>query len=333
MNVLVLCCLRSLIPLALIALFFCPSLVAQDMAPEKKAVLCFDFQLDRLMESELGQSLIESGKINQEDWTLSAPPNKFKRIFGLMGTPGSFAEVAAMGPGNRPIPFEFIYQIEFTDVVAADKLINDMGLDLDDSSELNGLTLYRMPASPQNLFAGKKNEATVIIGTTGYLSSKSKQSLFSPTLQQAWGRQNDAPIRVSFELISRADFFQELIELSGQPPFQELTPVIELLGKFESVNLSFDPEADEMISLRSFANFGQANELREGLSNLAGIAKIYGNGFAAQVEPETPNIANVITSAVGDLNVVGEEREVNIIIGKPESMSAAIKEINTVEVR
>ena len=51
------------------------------------------------------------------------------------------------------------------------------------------------------------------------------------------------------------------------------------------------------------------------------------------MEPEAPNIANVITSAVGDLNVVGEEREVNIIIRKPESMAAAIKEINTVEVR
>ena len=43
------------------------------------------------------------------------------------------------------------------------------------------------------------------------------------------------------------------------------------------------------------------------------------------MEPEAPNIANVITSAVGDLNVVGEEREVNIIIRKPESLAAAIK--------
>ncbi len=323
-----------LLTLLLIAVITPIGWAQNDLAEDKKAVFCFDLDVESLLNSELAKSLGEEIIQEMDDaMQFPLPAEKYVRIFGMMGAPNSMRE-AMQGPGadDPKLPFNMFYQFEMVDGPSAKELLEYMDLDDGSGREIDGVTYFSPPSfAPQNIVVGIQGETTVVMGTTEFVFYKgNRKELFSGELQKAWSRHPaELPVRASLEMVSKAELISEVLAMAEQgaelPPFA--APLIGMVDNVESLNLVVDVSGQELLALRGLGkNDADAEELRGGLNGLLGMAKIMGAGAKAELA-ETPQAAAMVDSLMKDLSTSGEGREVNIIIGRPENFEEGLSEL------
>ena len=331
-----------------------PVAIAQtDLPDDKKAIFCFDVQVDKILNSKLAETLGPE-MIDQMSQGMESPVpiQKYVRIFGMMGAPNSIQDMIFDGPNEKKevmedgfpvekdmeefempkqpdLPLNMFFEFQMVDAESARELLDMMQLDKNSAREIDGVEyLSPPPFAPQNIIAGITNETRVVMGTKDYVLASNRMDLFSDELLKAFERhQADLPIRASLEMISKADLIAEAVEMGGQgaPPF--MAPMLGLVDNFESLNLAVDLSGPELLALRGIGKSDtDAEELRGGLNGLLGMAKLAGGGIDAQLQG-TPAAAAMVKGMMNDLNTSGEGREVNIIIGRPENMEVAVNEL------
>ena len=331
-----------------------PVAIAQtDLPDDKKAIFCFDVQVDKILNSKLAETLGPE-MIDQMSQGMESPVpiQKYVRIFGMMGAPNSIQDMIFDGPNEKKevmedgfpvekdmeefempkqpdLPLNMFFEFQMVDAESARELLDMMQLDKNSAREIDGVEyLSPPPFAPQNIIAGITNETRVVMGTKDYVLASNRMDLFSDELFKAFERhQADLPIRASLEMISKADLIAEAVEMGGQgaPPF--MAPMLGLVDNFESLNLAVDLSGPELLALRGIGKSDtDAEELRGGLNGLLGMAKLAGGGIDAQLQG-TPAAAAMVKGMMNDLNTSGEGREVNIIIGRPENMEVAVNEL------
>ena len=324
---------RIFLTLLLLAVFV-PSVNAQiDLPNDKKAIFCIDAQVARLLESKLAESMGEEElKALKDGMDLPVLPQKYVRIFGMVGAPDSMQEAQQMGPG-RDLPFELVFEFQMADAESAAAVLDYMSLDKDNSQEIDGVTYFSPPGfAPQNIVGGVRDEKVVVFGTKNFVFANSRKELFSAELANAWGRHlSHAPVRASLEMVSKADLIAEMVAMGEQgapPPFVSLLGMVD---NMESLNLTMDVDGEELLALRGLGkNDADAEELRGGIDGLLAIAKLASGGMKQGMQQKSPNAAAMMDEIMGDLKTIGEGKEVNIVINRPESFEAGVAELQAV---
>lgn len=344
---------RIVILTLLLTSFTLTSAMAQsDLPDDQKAVCCFDLQVEKLLASDLAKTLgpdtMEQIKQNMD---LPIPPEKFKRIFGLMGAPNSMEEVMSMRPEPAPpkimekgkgeqaftlppkandLPFGMLFEFELVDAQSANELFASMLLDPNSRQEINGVQFFSPPSfAPQNIIAGIKDKTKVVFGTKNYVLASSPRVLFSDSLKKTWGqRSNSAPARLSLEMMSKADLVKELVEMGRQFAPPEAKAMLDLVEHVESLNLMIDPSGEELVALHGLGKNDEGSvELREGVNGLLALARFASAGPMSQMQEKAPKAARMMKSITNDLKASGEGRQVNVVVNRPEGMKAAVMEL------
>jgi len=240
------------------------------------------------------------------------------------------------GIGNRTrpnasqemeLPLNFFVRFEFKDQAAADEFAGTMW-PTEKSVEMNGHTLNLVPdnSAPTNLAFWRPSELIVEMGTTEYLTQATRR-LFTQRLGEAWGAMADDAIRLAVDFESVSGLIGELVAMGEQnvpPPFSEQ---VALANSLSTLSLGVDLEAANLLSLvincKDSASAGQLNEM---LGQQLSMVKMLAAGGIAEMSADSPQIGQVAQAIVGSLDATQSEKQVSIIVPRPDGMDEAVSE-------
>ena len=131
-----------------------PVAIAQtDLPDDKKAIFCFDVQVDKILNSKLAETLGPE-MIDQMSQGMESPVpiQKYVRIFGMMGAPNSIQDMIFDGPQEKKevmkdgfpvekdmeefempkqpdLPLNMFFEFQMVDAESARELLDMMQLD------------------------------------------------------------------------------------------------------------------------------------------------------------------------------------------------------------
>ena len=340
-----------ILPLLLASFTLTSAMAQSDLPDDQKAICCFDLQVDKLLASDWVKAIgPDAMKQIKREMDLPLPPEKFKRIFGVVGAPNNMEEVMSMvqesapkvkgkgegkqgftpPPKAKDLPFGMLFQYELVDAQSANEMFGSLQFDPNSRQEINGVQYFSPPSfAPQNVIAGIKDKTKVVFGTKKYVLASSPKVLFSDSLKKIWGQRSDkAPARLSLEMMSKADFVKELVEMGRQFAPPEAKAMLDLVDHVESLNLMIDPSGKELVALHGLGKNDEGSvELREGVNGLLALARFASAGPISKMQEKAPKTVEMMKSITNDLKASGEGRQVNVVVNRPEGMKAAVMEL------
>ncbi len=303
-----------------------PAVHAQtDLTENQKAVIAFDFRVNKILENSLMQN--QQAKDAFVDAPMELPGGisleQVKRVFGAVSLPDNVAQLAAMQqPGS--LPMELFVRIQFADASAADEMIKELE---DDSETLtkDGVSYIRPPGNePENLLAHRFDLTTVEFGTNNYLFREDRK-VFSNGLQQAWNKVPDHAFRMAMDLDGRRDFIDQAVAMAKQQAPPMMGGFIDLINKASDLRISMDLDGDHLL-LFSAAGVDESNaeELRKGLDGVMGLAKMSAQQMMPMIAGQDPESAKVVGKLVESLAATRDGLEVHIGVPKPAGFDEAV---------
>lgn len=307
-----------------------PAVQAQSnqLEEQQMAVVCFDFRLDKIRESDMSDTLdLESkikGMVPAND---GMDPKEVNRVFGAMSAPESM-EAAQGYAGEGPLPIEVFVRVEFATADAADKMIAKAE-EKGEADEIGGKVYYRPTeaAAPDNFIAHRVDETTVEMGTEAYLL-RSDRKVFTEGLTASWEKTPSEAIRIAMDLAGAETLVSQLQELAAKNGPPNLAAYYELIGNISDVRLTADMDGDNLLTLGVTGKSGSETEdLEGGLKSLVGLGQIAGMGMVGQLKQQLPELGGAVEKMLTELKAerVAGSDDIEIKIIHPEGFAEALK--------
>lgn len=299
------------------------SLAQSDLADEDRATLMFDLQMSKMMEGEFADAMgDEIADLMPEIEEGDLEPQDIDRVSGMMTLPNSIQDFEKMG--MQPMAgMDYLFKLEFADSDATEKALAKMKEE-GDTIEVGGQTYFTNP-EVEGMLGRKTNDTTIEVGTEKYLSQTSRD-LVSANLKAAFKKTEDVGFRLVMDLESESELVAEAMAMattqSGGEPMA--AGMIQLMDNMSDLRLSFDLDADTMLSLAMTGkNDEDAAELQGGLDGMLGMAKMFG-GPATKDIPDA-ELAKAAEGIVMGLKATRDGNDVSINIARPENLVEAVK--------
>lgn len=287
------------------------TLQAQE-ASTGNAAVAFEISGKTLAESEL----IKSIPIPKNDPT--ARVFLAKRIYGVISLPDSIEEVLQFQPGS-PLPVDLIVIGEFDSKEDRSKMISDEQVEQLEKVKLNGKEYYVEPLQEDMHLLVQ--ETRFEVGSKAFLT-RPRQSLLTDTLKKSIAELGKAPLKIVIDLKQNPEFFESAVDFVKQQGVAgPLAPFLDLPKKIDLLQLSFDPNSDELLKLAAHSGKPEdAAFVAKAFKGLLGMAQL-SLGQAPKGEPGVDLIksifANAQTSSNGNVAV--------LLIKKPPKFDEMVK--------
>ncbi|MEM7455131.1 MAG: DUF1559 domain-containing protein [Planctomycetota bacterium] len=331
-----------------------PTFAQTGLSDQQKAVVAFDLRVERVFESELGQSL----QLEEVIAETTASPNEQEtirsivRLFGavsapedmdsLMGTMMGTVEDAPKIEVREPqiegeyeeepldiaesmedfqapaLPLEFFVQMKFDDASYAESMFNSMReIDYDREMPVNGTMMYGSNFAPENVRIHMPDETTIEIGTVNYLALPDRR-VFSDGLDTEWSKVADDAVRLAVDVEGARPFINDAkAQADGMMPM-EAVAIINLVDNISSMRASADLSSDTMLQMIfSGTNPAATEELLSGIEALLFMGKMAGKNMVNEMESEIEGSAEVFGPMVDSLAAAQQGNEIAVTITKP----------------
>lgn len=315
--------------LMLIGLFGAPTVSAQSnqLEESQKAVLVFDFRLEKLKSSEVAKSLNIAEKIEQARPPSGdmPSPDKIVRVFGAVSAPEDISEIQGF-QGGGPLPVEFFSRIELEDAAALNEAMETI-MEKSDAVEMGGKTYYKPNEedAPDNIMATKVNDTTIEFGTTAYIT-RADRKVFTDGLTAAWKKSPDDAVRLAIDL-EGAESLIEVAMAQGKaaaPP--NFAPFIDLLGAASDLRISMDLEGENLLTIGTTGKSeSEAEDLAGGLNTLVGFGQMFGTQAIQGLKQQSEEMGNMAEGMLKSLEAVQDGDSVILAIPRPEGFAEAVK--------
>lgn len=298
-----------------------------ELAENQKAVISFDIQLQKLMNSEMAQTLGLSDKLSDavvknED---SLDPGSVIRIFGAVSAPESMEAMQSF-KGEGTLPLDFFARVEMVDAAAATKAIEELK-EKSVAVEMGGKTYYRPEKddSPDNIMATLADETTLEFGTTAWLT-RADRSVFSEGLTESWKKTPDEAVRIAMDMVGATELINAAIEQGKQAVPPNFAAFVELLGAAKDLRISIDLEGANLLTIGATGKSeSDAEDLQGGLNTLVGFGQMAGTQYVGMLKQQSPDLGNIVEKLLADLGATLEGDNVTLAIPRPEGLGAAIQ--------
>lgn len=314
----------------------CAPLSAQTapLEEKQKAVVVFDIQMERIVDSELGKKLELSKKlagVKAMSGGEGPDPSSITRVFGAMSAPENMA--AAMTVGQGPLPMEFFVQMKFSDSSSATDMLAQAKEDNGGTVEHDGSTFYKVPetpGSPVGVMMRQVDDNTVEIGTEAYLFQSDRKP-FSANLKSAWSKAPKGAVRIVMDLAGAKTLVAEAIAMgegSAPPP---MGGFIGLLDNMKDLAITLDFAGGNLLALSATGVDGdEAEELKEGLDSLLGMGEMGIKATLPQIREQDPEGAAVMEQLAGAMKAELNDNVVSVAIPTPNGFNDWVtKQVNT----
>lgn len=288
---------------------------------KEKAVIQFDFNLDKITQSELGKKLGLAERlqdlpgVNSDD----LDPASLSRVFGALSLPDNIAAFT-LAPGDA-LPLEMFSRVEISDSKTFAEALEKMA---EKSQEVTiGSKTFMKPdgqAAPDGMLYQKVDEKTIEMGTEKYLTREDRE-VMSDGLNKAWDMAPDHAIRVVVDVDGMEALKEQIIETVGEMAPQGIA-YAELLNNINNLRLTLDFAGKELLTLSATGKDEElAEEFADGLDSLLLFAKI---GLDPNSAPND-EAANVIQEISDSLKANIDGNEVSIKIPRPEGFDSFVE--------
>ena len=304
--------------------------VAQDspLAEDQKAVMVFDFRMEKMQSGDLGKALdIEGQMANLPTQSADSPaPDSIARIFGAVSAPESMDAIQNMQMADD-LAMEFFTRIEFKEADDA-KMHFDTLVEKSDEKTIGGKTYYSPKEDeegPKNMLVNMVDEKTIEFGTEAYLT-RSNRKVFTDGLNDAWSKVPDDAIRFAIDMNGAEGLVEDLMDMGRESVPPNFAAYVDLLGNAKDLRITFDLDGKNLMTLGATGvDEDSAVELQEGLDSLLGFAKMGAMQGVGQLKQQDPDAAEVASELVESLAATVEGDQVSIQIAKPEGFNEAVQ--------
>jgi hypothetical protein len=295
----------------------------------QKAVLVFDLQMDRFLDSELATSLGLADQIAgmaAQQGDDGPDPTTIKRVSGALSAPESMASAQDLAMGGMPM--QFFVKVQFIDSASASDAFGKIVAKEPPSFERDGKTYYRQPGDDgsKQTVMHQRDETTLEFGTETYVFHPTQQ-VFTDGLVDAWKMAPEGQaIRLALDVEGLGGLLGEAVELGKQGGNPLVGGYLDLVDNMKNLRLAIDVSGDNLFSLQATGvDSENAEELRSGLDSLLGMAKMGGMAQIGQMKEQDPDTAAVAEELLKSLKATAEGSEVSVVIPKPAGFDEAVK--------
>lgn len=312
----------------MLTVHFCVGQDAPQLTDNQKAVVAFDFRIDKALAGAKSIGIDTTDIENQEmdDFFEGIPVSSLKRVFGAVSLPDDIGQAMQMGPRDD-IPVEFFVRFMFTDSAATEQIAKNFSEQTKSVTiELNGETYWKPKSEndPQNILAHVVDDTTFEFVSKNYALQPNRK-LFSPGLTETWKNVPDESVRIAFDLKGRADLIQQGVEMGKQQGGPQAEPFLDLIDNANALVISSDLEKDNLLTIVAHGvDDDQAEELRSGLDALLGMAKMFGQMGVGEIAQELPEAAEPAKAILNSLTATRDGTVVKIEIPKPTGFGEAV---------
>jgi len=289
------------------------------------AEIAFEIRMDALRDTpmyKMAQSAIESqpGMVPG-----NGDVEKIKRVWGAVQLPDKVADIDEADSADQ-VPMDLFIRVELEDKEAADQMVSEM---IKDSNEVKegGETFYTPKNGPDNLRARRANDTTVEVATKNFFAKGIGEERFSPGLKKAWGMFSDEPIRIAFDLENARGLVDEGLGMAKDQMEPMMHGMLDMVNKMDNVRIAMDfQDGSNLMALgMTSSDEDTAEELRNGLDGLLGMAKMMGGAQVEQLKQIDEGMANTVSALLKSLQANREGDDVQINIPKPEGFDETLK--------
>ncbi len=295
----------------------------------QKAVLAFEFRLDKLRDSELGTALNVKDKIS--DWAAQQDeegpdPTTITRIFGVASSPENMDQAQTFATGQ--VPIEFSVKIEFIDAESASNFVEMTKEKGAEEVEKNGKTYYRPTdeSAPDGVVMHLATSTTVEMGTDAYVFNGDLGQILSTGLDDAWKKVPDDAIRLAIDLEGAKDFVAEAVAMGQENAEGMVAAYLGLVDNAKNIRFSLDLSSKSILTLQgTCTSESDAEELRGGLDSMLGMAQMSGGMMVGQLSQMDEAAGAALKELLDSLKATSDGAEVGIVIPKPAGFDDAVK--------
>lgn len=298
---------------------------------EKRAVIAFDLDLGRVMNSEIGsmlpteQALGELGAAGPEADALMS----VKRIAGFVSAPedlGSVMGMAMMGPSpGQPLPVEFVISVEFVDAAAASEPMAEIKQN-STKTTIGGKEVYK-PQDPNGppLFIRIVSDTKIEAGTEMYLTSGS--AVGTRTLQERWKGMPDVAMKLALDMDGARELLDGASAMLRQDAPPMAAPYIDLLDKGAFMSLAIDASGDQLVHMTMDGhNAEETQAINTVVAGLLQLANFGAAGSINDMRSQSPKMADMMSNLLKSLGTTVSGNTVSVTVAKPEGFEDALKE-------
>ena len=313
----------------------CAPAMAQSTALEEnqKAVIVLDVRLDSIRNSDLAKQMNLAEKLStlQGESDQGIDPATLDRIQVALSAPENMESAMTLQFGQ--LPMEFFAKMVFNDEAAVEKFVNQIKEDSGGTVENDGKTYYKPPAEvngPEGLLMHQVDAKTVEVGTEAYLF-RTDRKVFTDNLTTAAESSPAGAVRLAIDLSGAEGLVSEMITMGKQQaPDPTVEIYMELIDNMKDIAISLDVSGGDLLSIKATGvDAAQAQELKEGLDSLLGMAKIGIQGMLPMIRQQDADGAAVVEKLADSLNATNEDIAVSIKIPMPEGFEDwVVKQVN-----
>lgn len=297
-----------------------------DVADKDRSSVIVEIDLQRLMKSPL----VKKEQLQQlsQLGVLPFDPGKAKRVFATAQAPSDFSEVATMEPG-KPLPFNFIMQVDFADSESAKSMLEPMEKVGSKEVKKNGKTFLAPddPSAPENLWAHIAKEKTFEMGTEDYITKNSRDFL-SKKLNSIWSK-NPKPnaIRISIDVESNRKFVKEAMKVARREAPPQMQGFLAIVDDVSTLSLAVDLDNANLLSIVATAKDEESTKnLNAAINGLLGMGRLMGTQALSAGDMDEAS-QNTMKELLGSLKTKVNANEVTVTVPKPAGFKAMMEKL------
>jgi len=300
-----------------------PSFAQQSpLETKEKAVIQFEFNLEKITQSELGKKLGLADKlddlpnIDSED----IDPNSISRVYGALSLPEDIAVFEDLQPGDA-MPMEMFSRVEINDGKTIAEALAKMA-EKSEEVTIGNKTFMKPTAedSPEGMLMQQADEKTIEMGTAKYLTRENRE-VMSDGLNKAWDMAPDHAIRLVVDVAGMESLKEGLIERVALMAPQGVA-YAELLNNIDNLRLTIDLDGKDLLTLSATGKDEElAEEFADGINSLLLFAKLSLDPAGAPTE----QASKVFQEIKDSLDAGVDGNEVSLKIPRPEGFGEVIE--------
>ena len=259
------------------------------------------------------------------DLRMLAPGLKLEhieRVFGSASLPPNLDVMKTLAPG-APIPFEFFVRVKFKDVDQLEKFEEQLKKE-SKTRTIGGKEFYASP-SP-NLIAHRFDELSFEAGTESYLLQP-ERAFMTDRLKEAYDPIRESLAVIAVDLKTNEKFFADAVE-EAKTQFDQpvVSSYLDLIDNADSLTLAQSWTGKNLLSLVvQGKDDSEAEELKEGLDSLVGIAQMGAKSFLSRGPADAKESLAFGRTLIESLAVAQDGTVVKLELPKPEGFEESLK--------
>lgn len=310
-----------------ISLLVSQSVLGQgQLAQKDKAVVAFDLQVEKLLNSKTAKALGIEALIDEAKKDLEGiDPKDIVRVSGAVSAPANMAEVKKLGEKPDPLPLNFFVRIQFSKPEAQQAIMEMLKAEGKPIVH-KGKTYYRPPANtdaPKNLVAHDAGNNILEIGTDAFILHSDRRNTFTQQLAGEFGKTPNDTIRLAMDVNGTSNLLNEAIE-AGKAANPQIGMFGNVAKQVKALRFSADFETASLLTLTVTSNGGDGTKrLKEGLDAILALAQFGGKDAVGKM-PEG-DLKKVATQVLSSLKTTQKGDEITVSIPRPDGLVSALK--------